>query len=123
MAIDETFWYKSIMLLVDAHKLDFSKDKDAYDKCVKILKKSIELVSSEKPNRKNKQSTLAYLDAMLNYHLAELTCKGLLSDRLSEDQYTVKAKPSKKQTKKNSMHHSLFKRLSEICDVLNIFKS
>jgi hypothetical protein len=114
------FWYKSIILLVDAHKLDFQKDKDAYDKCVKILKKSIELVAAEKPNRKNKHSRLTYIEAMLSYHLAELTCEGLLNDRLSEDQFALKSQPSKKQGKKNSMHHTLFKRLSELGKVIKI---
>jgi hypothetical protein len=118
VAIDEMFWYKSIILLVDAHKLDYHKDKDAYDKSAKILKKAIDLVRSETPQRSNKRWDLAYVEAMLVYALAELTCEGLLTDRLSEGQFSVKQSPGGKRfTLRNSMHHALFKKLSEVCDV------
>ena len=121
MAIDELFWFKSIELLVNAHKLDCHNDSEAYEKCEKILQKSLEIVTSEKSNRSNKYEKLVYIEAMLEYHLAELTCDGLLNDKLNDGEFFIKKKPSKRLNQtKNSLHYIVFKKLSGICNV-NLF--
>lgn len=118
MAIDETFWYKTIRLLVDSHKLDLD-DKDGYEKCVRILNRSINIVREETNRRKNKSDNLGYIEAMLMYELAEIVRDGVLSGRLSDQDALIRRRMmSKRSFRLNSMHPMLFKRLSEVCNVI-----
>jgi hypothetical protein len=120
------FWFKSIQLLVEAHKLDYNSDRDSYDKCLKILKKSLELVDNEKKNRQNKLYKLEYIEAMLSYEMAEIICDGVLNDRLNEDDISkahavIAQKSSLRKnsylSRNNSMYPKLFKKLSGVCSV------
>lgn len=119
IAIDEIFWYKSIHLLSEAHRLDYHSDKEAYDKSVRIIKKAIDVVVSERPNRKNKSSRLAYVEAMLTFQLAEVIQDGLVNDRFTEEDLPGKnqkrcGQSRSKIVKRNFMHPNVFKKLSEI---------
>lgn len=99
--------------MVDSHRYDHN-DKDAYEKCIKILNKSLDLVFAEKSNRANKSSNLAYIEAMLNYELAEITTDGLLNGKLNDQDLVRRQKMNRKNSKRNSMHPSIFKQLIQI---------
>lgn len=105
--------------MADSHKLD-SNDKDGYDKAIRILTRSIEIVRAEAAinRRKNKWDKLAYVEAMLTFELAEVTCDGVLTGRLSDHDTLMRRRMmSKRSHQLNSMHHMLFKKLSEVCNV------
>jgi hypothetical protein len=110
------FWFKTIQLLVDSHKLDYS-DKESYEKAIKILNKSLDVVRSQKPARRNKLDKLIYIEAMLNYDLAEIIRDGVLNGKLNDQEMSLRRKLSKRAYKFNSMHPLVFKRLSEVCNV------
>jgi hypothetical protein len=117
-AIDELFWYKCIRLLVDSYKLDVS-EKDTVEKCMKILNKSIDLVNQEKNKRKNKLVNLNYIEAMFVYELAELTSDANLSGKMG-NQDLLRKRANRYFQKRNSMHPTVFKALSDSCDVCPI---
>ena len=71
----------------------------------------------EKERRTNKSDSLAYIQAMLNYELAEITCDGHLNDKFSESEIVHKTSSAKRFSKKNSMHPNLFKKLSQVCNM------
>jgi hypothetical protein len=102
--------------LVDSHKLDYD-DKESYEKCIKILNKVLELINSTKSKRNNKTNTLAYIEAMFNYELAEITCDGVLKGKLNDNEIISRQKLTKRIDKFNSMNPNLFKKLSKVCEV------
>ena len=106
-------------MLVDSYKLD-CQDKDAYDKSVKLLKKSLELIEAEKEHRKNKSDSLAYIFSMLNYELAEISYDGHLNDKFNDSDTVRKQSTTKRVQKKNSMHPSLFKKLSQVANMYQL---
>ena len=109
------FWYKCIRLLVDSYKLDAS-EKETIEKCLKILNKSIDLVNKEKAKRANKLNTLNYIEAMFIYEMAELTSDGNLSGKMGH-QDMLRKRANRYFQKRNSMHPTVFKALSDSCDV------
>lgn len=119
MAVDETFWYKSVHALAESHKLD-ANDKEGYDKALHVLDRALEIVHVETRRRKNKSDKLAYVEAMLTYERAEMTREGVLAGRLASDQDTLMRRRmmSKRSFRLNSMHPMLFKKLSEVCNVI-----
>ena len=119
MAIDEMFWFKAILLLVDAHFQD-REDKEANDKCIQILNKSLNLVRVEKHRRLNKRTKFEYIEALLNYKLAQIVSDGILNGKLKEsaDLSSRQSKTGRRSVKRNSMHPNLFKKLSEVCNVI-----
>ncbi|RNA35696.1 cilia- and flagella-associated 46, partial [Brachionus plicatilis] len=119
IAIDEEFWWKSIHLLVDSHRYDYN-DKDGYEKCLKILNKSIELIQKEKSIRLNKFSTLAYIEACLYFDLAEITYEGVLNGKLNEEELARRSRAAKRSSRRNSMHPTMFKRFS---NVINLYQT
>lgn len=110
---------KSIRLLVDSHRYDYN-DKDGYEKCLKILNKSIELVKKEKAIRSNKISTFAYIEACLHFDLAEITYEGVTNGKLNEEELARRSRMAKRSSRRNSMHPTMFKRFSNVINV-NIF--
>ena len=104
-------------MLIDSHKLD-NDDKESYEKCIKILNKVLELTNTAKSKRNNKLDTLAYIEAMFNYELAEITCDGILKGKLNDNEIISRQKLSKRSDKFNSMNPILFKKLSHACDVI-----
>lgn len=93
-------------------------DKDGYEKAINILNRALEIVGVEVKRRKNKSDKLRYVQAMLNYELAEITREGVLTGRLSDQDTLMRRRMmSKRSFQFNSMHHLLFKKLSEVCNV------
>ncbi len=117
IAVDETFWYNCVCLLVDAHKLD-SEDKLGYEKSVQILNKCVRLVKAEKSCRANKISKIEWMEAMLEYQLGMVTVEGLLVGKLtSEGDVNRQQKMGRRSLRQNAMHPFLFKKLSSVCEV------
>ncbi|CAF0832143.1 unnamed protein product [Brachionus calyciflorus] len=114
IAIDELFWAKSIRLLVDSHRYDYN-DKEGYEISIKILQKSIDIVREEKSIRQNKTPILSYIEGIFFNHLAEVTYEGILNGKLN-DEDIARNKMSKKSSRRNSMHPSMFKRFSNVCN-------
>jgi hypothetical protein len=100
---------------VNAYKLDY-QDKEATEKAIKVLNKALDLVEMEKARKANHMHKFAYIEAMLNYELAEITLDGHLNDKFSDEE--AMKKQHKRLKKRNSMHPSLFKKLSQICTVI-----
>ena len=116
-AVDECFWFNCVCLLVDGHRLD-SKDKLGYEKSVQILTKCVRLVKAEKGCRGNKASRVEWMEAMLEFELGVVTVEGLMAGRLSSDgDVTRKEKMGRRSMKQNTMHASLFKKLTSVCEV------
>jgi len=115
-AVDETFWFDCVCVLVEGHRLD-GQDKQGYEKSVQILTKCVRLVKAEKGCRRNKASRLEWIEAMLEFKLGEVTAEGQMAGRLSEGDVTRAQKMGRRSLKQNTMHASLFKKLSAVCEV------
>lgn len=105
---------------MDSHRQDYS-DRDNYEKCVKILEKSIEIVQKEKCVRSNKLATLAYIEASLFFDLAKITHEGISNGKLNEEELARRSRSAKRSSRRNSMHPTMFKRLSKVINV-NFFR-
>lgn len=104
---------------MDAHFLD-REDKEANEKCIQILNKSLNLVRSEKNRRLNKKIKFEYAEGLLTYKLAQIMCDGVLNGKLKEsgDLSSRQSKTGRRSVKRNSMHPNLFKKLAEVCNVI-----
>ena len=83
------------------------------------MNKSINLIKHEKNRRHNKKNKFEYFEAILNYKLAQIKCDGIINGKLKEngDLSVRQSRTGRRSTKRNTMHPSLFKKLSEVCNV------
>lgn len=105
--------------MVESHRYDYT-DKDAYEKCINIVNKALDLVRQERENRVNKSNNLAYIEAMLINDLADITYDGTLNGKLSDQDMIRRHRSGKRGSKRNSMHPSLFRKLSQVSSVSQI---
>ena len=111
-------WFKSIILLVDAH-FQNKEDKESNEKCIQILNKSLNLIKLEKNRRQNKKTNFEYIEAFFNFKLAQIICDGILNNKIKDggDLSSRQSKTGRRSVKRNTMHPNLFKKLSEVCNV------
>jgi len=107
------------MVLVDAYYLD-REDKESNEKSIQILNKVINLVKVEKNRRLNSKTKFEYFGAMFNFKLAQIISDGVLNGKLKDDAdlSARQTKTGRRLLKRNTMHPTLFKKLSEVCNVI-----
>lgn len=81
------------------------------------MNRSIQIVQKEKSIRLNKLSTLAYVEASLFYDLAKITNEGISNGKLNEEELARRSRNAHRSSRRNSMHPTMFKRLSEVINV------